>query len=92
MSRVSLRPILRLMVYHYHYTASRFKRPIFLSLDLPTLHSDANGVSAEMSGRWSLMLEKLIVTKLEQELAQDARGSSSRREIIQQPPVEPVGR
>lgn len=80
------------MKYCYRFTASRFKRPIFLSLDLPTLHSEGHGISAEMSGRWSLMLEKLIVTKLEQELAQDAQGSSSRLETSQKHPVEPVGR
>ena len=51
-------------------TARRFKHPIFLSLDLPFLNSDATGVSPEMSGRWLLQLEKLVVQKLEQAFAQ----------------------
>lgn len=41
--------------------ARRFKRPVFLSIDVPWLNSHASGVSEEMAGRWSLMLEKQIV-------------------------------
>ncbi|KAK9899102.1 hypothetical protein P389DRAFT_209117 [Cystobasidium minutum MCA 4210] len=71
----------------------RFKQPIFLSLDLPSLHSEATGISEEMSGRWSVMLEKLIVDKMEQELASKVSAAQSLSAMpATQLAVEPVGR
>ena len=51
--------------------------PIFLSLDLPFLASDATGVSPELSGKWLLLLEKLVVQKLQQALADRSKSEEA---------------
>ena len=56
-------------------TARRYKQPIFLSVDLPFLSSEAgSGVSSETSGRWTILLEKLLVQKLDGALRSGANG------------------
>ena len=56
-------------------TARRYKQPIFLSVDLPFLNSEAgSGVSSDTSGRWTILLEKLLVQKLDDALRSDASG------------------
>ncbi|CAD6579753.1 MAG: hypothetical protein CYPHOPRED_001000 [Cyphobasidiales sp. Tagirdzhanova-0007] len=57
--------------------ARRFMHPIFLSLDLPFLASDATGVSPELSGKWLLLLEKLVVQKLQQALADRSKSEEA---------------
>merc|ERR1712093_87871 len=55
--------------------ARRFQQPVFLSIDVPFLNSQGTGVSEEMAGRWSLMLEKQIVASMQEALT---KGDSTR--------------
>lgn len=56
-------------------SARRLKQPVFLSIDLPFLSADATGVSSEMSGRWLLLIEKLVIQKLDQDCQSEDEGT-----------------
>lgn len=60
----------------FKHAAKRFNRPIFLSLDLAWLNTEASGISDEMSGKWLLLLEKELVKRLGEAL-EDASTSAS---------------
>jgi hypothetical protein len=69
--------------------------PVFLSLDLPTLHTENSGIPSEMAGRWSLLLEKIVTEKLQSELAGDSQNqiNGTNGNAVPPPlPFEPVGR
>jgi hypothetical protein len=46
-----------------------------LSVDLPFLHAEATGVSTEMAGKWLLLIEKLVIEKLDEDARDDRKGA-----------------